>query len=466
MRIKRKQVVASLAALAMLTAACGDSGGEDDPGTSSEAPADDDMDSESDSGDEGDDNASGEIATDIGVDEETIRVGLLSDLDGPFAGLVQEISAAQQVFFDQVNENGGIGGRMVEVVEENTSYDVPTHLEKYDLLRDEVAIISLSTGSPHTAAISESLVQDDLIALPLSWFSGWAEDSTLGSNVFELYANYCLESMNGIEYHVQNNGVETIAIIGFPGEYGGDGSAGAAIAAEELGLEVVYDGSGQVTPPSADNPNPDQSAVISQIVDSNADMVWMTGNPATLGAVMGGAVSQGYEGIWSGNSPTYSYKLLGTELAPVLDAAYFPTTYVAPFGSDVPGMPDLVEAMTAAQPELPSSDSYILGWTYASLTAQILQQAADNGDMTRAGILAAAGEVEATFDGLAPDQSYAGDPNDFIVRSVYIYDIEADEYDTTPLGEGEGGTGSVLLEGEYAGDVASNYEFTGACFTG
>ena len=46
--------------------------------------------------------------------------------------------------------------------------------------------------------------------------------------------------------------------------------------------------------------------------------------------------------------------------------------------------------------------------------------------MTRAGIVAAAKEVEVDFDGLAPDQTWAGEPNDFLVRESYIYDVTLD----------------------------------------
>ena len=58
------------------------------------------------------------------------------------------------------------------------------------------------------------------------------------------------------------------------------------------------------------------------------------------------------------------------------------------------------------------------------ITKAILEQAAANGDMTRAGIVAAANEVEVDFHGLAPDQTWAGEPNDFVVRESYIYDVD------------------------------------------
>lgn len=404
-----------------------------------------------------------DITYDIGVDDTTIKVGMLADLSGAFAPLVTEIAEAQKVYWDNVNANGGIAGRQVELVIEDNGYDVAVQQEKYEAIKGEVAILSQSTGSPHTAAISGNLIEDDLIAIPLSWYSGWAFGD-LGKNVFETYTSYCVESMNGIEWLNKNRDVQTVAIISFPGEYGGDGAAGAAKAAEALGLEVVFDGTGQVTPPSADNPNPDQTAIISQIVSTNPDAVWATINPATLGAIMGGAISQGYQGLWSGNSPTYSFKLLGSDLAPLLDQYYIASTYIVTWGTDVPGMQEVVDTMTAAAPDLPVSDVYILGWTEAMVTQKILEQAAANGDMTRAGIVAAANQVEVDFNGLAPNQTWAGDPNDFLVRESYIYDVTLDAFNPVTLGEGGGSTGWELLEGPYVSDIAAAFDNAEPCY--
>jgi ABC-type branched-subunit amino acid transport system substrate-binding protein len=412
---------------------------------------------------EGSSVAAADIKTDIGVDDTTITVGMLADLSGAFAPLVTEIVEAQKVYWDNVNANGGIAGRDVELVIEDTGYDVAVTQEKYESLRDKVAIFSQSTGSPHTAAIAPGLVQDDLIAIPLSWYSGWAFGE-LGQNAFESYTNYCMESMNGVEWFNTNKDVQKVALISFPGEYGGDGAAGAKIAAEQLGLEVVYDGTGQVTPPSADNPNPDQTAIISQIVASGADLVWASINPTTLAGIMGGAVSQGFTGLWSGNSPTYSFKLLGTALAPLLDQYYIASTYIVTWGSDVPGMQEVVDAMTTARPDLPVSDVYVLGWTEGEITKAILEKAAANGDMTRAGIVAAANEVQVDFKGLAPAQTWSGDANDFVVRESYIYDVDLANFNPVTLGEGGGSTGWSLLEGPYTGETAKNYDFTEPCY--
>ena len=236
------------------------------------------------------------------------------------------------------------------------------------------------------------------------------------------------------------------------------------MAAEQLGLEIVYDGAGQVTPPSADNPNPDWSGVVSQIVDANPDLVWTTINPTSLASIMAGAVGDGYQGLWSGNVPSFSYLLLDTEVAPLLDQHYITSGYTVTWGEDVPEMAALAEAMTAGRPDLPPSDAYVFGWTEAMATQAILEQAAANGDMTREGIVAAAKEVTVDFNGLAPTQTWSGDPNDYIVRETYMYDVDLGAFDLTPMGEGEGDTGTVLLEGPYTGELAANFVYDGPCF--
>ena len=484
--------LAPLVALALVAAACG--GDDDDDGGgataedtgSSEATADtgdmseessdmseesSDMSEESsDMSEESSDTGGGEIdpasiAFDYGMDEDTIRIGMNADLSGIFASTVTPVVDAQEVFWETVNENGGIAGRQVELIVKDNAYDVPTHLENYEEFRSEgdegVIFISQSTGSPHTAATAEMLVEDNLLAIPLSWYSGWA-DPNIGKNVMELYTLYCIEAMNGVEYLTGANDATTIGIVSFPGEYGQDGATGAKIAAEALGLEVVYDGEGAVVPGA------DQTPVITELVAADPDIVWATTNGPTLAEIMGAAYQQGLRAHWSGNSPSWDPDLLGTDFGPIADELYTYSTYTALWDSfESPGMTDLKDAMREKRPDAQIEDTYIWGWTEGLATLAVLEQAAANGDMTRAGVVQAFNEVSVDFQGLAPDQQWFGDPNDFIVRESYLYDVDASLYkpEATVSDDAPGATGISLLEGPYVGDIAANYDFQGACFT-
>ena len=404
-----------------------------------------------------------EIATDVGVTDDTIRIGLNADLSGIFAPLVTQIVDGQEAYWEIVNDNGGIAGRQVELVILDNAYDVPTHLENYAEMADDgdegVIMFSQSTGSPHTAATAEDLVDDNLLAIPLSWYSGWA-DPAIGQNVMELYTNYCFEGMNGVEYLANANDASTIAIISFPGEYGQDGAQGAKIAAAALGLEVVYDGEGAVVPGS------DQTPVITELVNSAPDIVWATINPTTLAEILGGSYAQGLTAKWAGSSPSWNYQLLATDLAAAADDVYTHSTYTALWGAiDAPGMTEMIEGMRAKRPDAVLSDTYIISWTEGYATQAILEQAAANGDMTRAGVVAALQDVNVDFKGLAPDQTWSGEPNDFVIRESYLYDVDAAEFTADATVSDEGGTGFTLLEGPFVGEVAAGYEFTEDCFS-
>jgi ABC-type branched-subunit amino acid transport system substrate-binding protein len=400
-----------------------------------------------------------------GVTDDTIRVGAMADLSGRFAGLTTLIVDAQSVYWDMVNANGGIDGKQVEFVVLDNGYDVATHLERYEVMRDTggsgVVILSNSTGSPHTAAIAEMLVEDDLAAVPLSWYSGWPE-TEYGANVFENGTNYCYEGMNGVEYIAANmiDGEPKLAVISFPGEYGQDGAVGAKMAADILGIEVVYDGEAAIIPGA------DQTPVIAGLVESGANMVWLTSSPGLTAEIMGGAAALGFEAVWSGNSPSYNPALLASPLAPYIEANYLVSTYNLAWGSSAsPGMVEMEQEMLAARPDAAISDAYVVGWLEGMAAHQILEQAAKNKDMTRAGVVAAANQVTVDYGGLTPNQSWSGAPGDNVVRSSVLFRIDTSIY--TPnatIAEG-GSLGSVLLEASYTGTIAAAHKYDGACFS-
>lgn len=417
----------------------------------------------------------GDVLFDIGVTEDTITVGLLADMTGIFAPLVQDIVAAQEVYWNLVNEQGGIAGRQIEVLVLDTNYNPDQHRTQYEAMRDRVAIISQSTGSPQTAAIVDLIIEDDVVAIPLTWYSGWGIPDFDGGAVLEKQTNYCFEGMNVVEwmsemFEAENGRAPTWAVISFPGEYGQDSAFGAKYAIEQLGLELVFDGEGLVTP-APDDP---ETEVITGIVGSGADIVFATVNPTNFAVILGGAFQAGFQGLWTGAVPSYDFRLLDSPVGPLLDQVYFQPAYNVAWGTDVPGMGPLREAMLASRPDLRPSDAFVVGWLEAKLAEEVLRVAAANGDMTRAGIKAAALSIEGfSFDGLAPDQSYSpsDDPNAYSTREIAMFKPNLEKYQaagganqtigTAPDG---GTTGSDLIQDFFVGDVAANFDFSAPCF--
>jgi ABC-type branched-subunit amino acid transport system substrate-binding protein len=401
-----------------------------------------------------------DIATDVGVTDTEINVGLLSDLTGAFAATVVPLTDGEEAYIERLNDQGGIAGRTVVADIRDTGYQVDVHQQLYDQMAstgdDGVAFIAFSTGSPMTAAIRSDLAADGLGAIPLSWNSSWAAEES--ANIFEYGTPYCVEAMNGITWLTEQNDATTVAIISFPGDYGEDGAIGAKLAAEQLGLEVVYDGQGAVVPGS------DQTPVISAIVDAAPDIVWTTVNPTTLAEIMGGAAAAGYTGQWGGNGPSYAPQLMGTEVGPLLDQYYTLFTPYAGFNAlESEGMADVVAMMREYRPDAPFQGVYVLSWIQGELLRQGLEAAAANGDLTRQGIVDAFQSTEFDMRGVLPNINYSGDPNDQIIRSSFVYDISAANYSAEATVMDEVGDGLDLIDEAFLSDTAANWEYE-PCF--
>jgi hypothetical protein len=248
---RRWLVVTSLiAAFAFVAAACGD----DDAGTTTTtAPAGTTTTAAETTTTEP---MGEEIAFDVGVTLDTcpeavnagngcIYLGIISDLtDGPFAALGVPLTLAQEHFWAAVNADGGLDGFDVIISTENTfdaHYRGEDTAEGFELMVDRVLAFAQILGTPQTQAVIPRMVEEQVVAAPANWWSGWAFSEFGGDHILESGANYCLEAMNGMYFMSQALppvfGEDfTWALIRFPGDFGGDYGAGALIAAQQLGL--------------------------------------------------------------------------------------------------------------------------------------------------------------------------------------------------------------------------------------
>ncbi len=91
---------------------------------------------------------------DQGVSDDEIVVGSVSDLSGIFAAFGAPAMSAAQMHFDEVNAAGGIHGRKIRFVVEDSGYQMPKAMQAYNKLinRDKVFAMLLSLGTPMNIA--------------------------------------------------------------------------------------------------------------------------------------------------------------------------------------------------------------------------------------------------------------------------------------------------------------------------
>ncbi|MBW3666167.1 MAG: ABC transporter substrate-binding protein, partial [Actinobacteria bacterium] len=297
-----------------------------------------------------------------------------------------------------------------------------------------------------------------ILAIPLTWYSGWS-DPDISANLLHHGVPYCLESMNVIGYvSEQMPDITTIAIASNPGDYGLDSHFGAVLAAEALGLEVVFEAEGAIN--AADEAT--LTEVANGIADSGADMAYVTTSPGAFSSIFGQALAAGYQGVWSGAGPSYNPAFIAPD-SPIRDAIAaqtFWSSYYGLWGQDTPGVQEATQLlMDSGRVEQPIS-AYFEGIVEAQIMHAALEAAYDAGDMTQAGVLAAAKSLEnVSLDGLAPDETYVGSADEQVQRSsaaIWRPDPEA-------LASGES-AGEEILETNYTADITAGYEFNEACY--
>ncbi len=377
-----------------------------------------------------------ELLTDSGVTDDTITLGILTDLTGPFAALSTAIVQGNQLVYDKINEDGGICDRQIELIVEDHGYDVQRAVQLYAQVEPDVLGMTQLIGSPMTTALLDTITETEMVTAPASWAS------TLLENPYILMAGttYDLEMINGLQYLLDEGIIaegDTIGALYVEGEYGANGFAGVEYAAEALGLEVV-----EATLKSTDT---DATSVISQFAQAGVTAVALTTTPTQTASAVG-VGAQALPGVvFLGNNPTFSPGLLATEVAPALEANFLLTASALPFSADTPEVEQLRSEYAEAYPDEPGNGGVTYGYGVATIYGQVLQTACDNGDMTRAGLLAALQQTNEAVTGvIAPlDFSEEGAPAS---REIYI---------AAPDTEAEGGL-TVVAE-LFTTDLAQEY---------
>ncbi len=377
-----------------------------------------------------------ELTTDFGVTDDTITLGVLTDLTGPFAALSTAIVQGNQLVYDKINADGGICDRKIELIVKDHGYDVQRAVQLYAEVAPDVLGMTQLIGSPMTTALLDTITEDQMVTAPASWASSLLESPY----ILMAGTTYDLEMINALQYAVDEGIIaegDTIGALYVEGEYGANGFLGVEYAAEALGLEVV--------PATVKSTDTDMSSVISTFVQAEVKAITLTTTPTQTASAVGLA-AQSLPGVkFLGNNPSFTPGSLAGPAADALQANFLLAASALPFTADTPEMETVRTEFAAAHPDEPGNGGVTYGYGVATIYSQIMQAACDNGDMTRAGLLAA---LQATTNAetgvIAPlDFSGEGAPAS---REIYI---------ASPDAEAEGGL--TVVADLFTTDLAQEY---------
>ena len=344
--------------------------------------------------DGGDGTDSSGVKTGPGVTADKITLGALTDMTGVYATLGKSITQAQQLYFEQLNQAGGVCGRNVELLVRDHGYDVQKAVGAYSELQSKIAGLPQVIGSPIMAAIAENVAEDKVLTIPAAWPSQLLKVPY----VQIVGGTYELEMINGVDFLVREKGLkkgDKIGHVYFEGEYGESALAGAKFAAEKAGLAIVEQ---RIKP--TDN---DMTSQVSALKSEGVKAILISAGPRQSASLAGVAAAGGLNVPIVSNNPGYSPQLLGTPAAKALEANFYYISATQPPSADAPAMTKLVGDYTKKYPKDTFDGGATFGYVSAKVFGESLKKACESKDLTREGIYKAL-QTQSAFDseGLMP----------------------------------------------------------------
>jgi branched-chain amino acid transport system substrate-binding protein len=175
-----------------------------------------------------------------GITKTEIVLGMHTDLSGPAATYGVSSSNAVKMRFDEVNEKGGIHGRKIRLVIEDTQYQVPRAVQAGAKLinRDRIFAMVAPLGTP----MNNALFKDQLDAgvpnlFPLSAARSMYEP--FHRLKFYGAASYVDQIRAGVQYFVSKKGKKALCAMYQDTDFGKEVLDGVQLQADKLKIKIV-----------------------------------------------------------------------------------------------------------------------------------------------------------------------------------------------------------------------------------
>ena len=149
-----------------------------------------------------------------GVTKTEVIIGTHTDLSGVAAAFGVHSSNAARMRFDEVNAQGGVQGRKIRYIIEDSQYQVPRAVQAGNKLinRDKVFLILLGAGTP----MNNAVMPDQLKAgvpnfFPLSWAKQLYEP--FHPMKWAAGASYYAQMRGAVKHFVEKRGKKTVCAL-------------------------------------------------------------------------------------------------------------------------------------------------------------------------------------------------------------------------------------------------------------
>ena len=178
-----------------------------------------------------------------GVTDDTIVIGSHTDLSSGLAIWGVPLTNGQRMRYEEANAAGGIHGRKIRFIVEDTQYQMPMAVKATNKLLnvDNIFLMVGSMGTPMNIALMPRMFEANVPSLfPLT--AGVQMYEPLHPMKYSYFVSYRDQIRGGMAYMVDKHGFKSACMQAVANDYGHENELGFAQAAEELGLEIAYEG--------------------------------------------------------------------------------------------------------------------------------------------------------------------------------------------------------------------------------
>ncbi len=337
------------------------------------------------------------VKTGVGISGDTITLGIMGDLTGPFAGLNTDQNRGTQLYWDRANADGGVCGRFeVKLDIRDHAYNVQNAVSLYPQMAPNILAFQNYVGGSHVAANLDQIKRDDKLTI----VSAGTPSLAGVEQIMIPAANYDVDTQIVTQYMHEEGLLEdgaTLASIYLEGEYGETAFHGLEESAERYGLNLL-----EYKIKATDS---DLTAQVNDAVGKGADAFFISGVPTQTAAVASVLQSLGSDLPIGGSWPSYTASVFGTPAGAYLYDHFVAGSPSTLFDTEIGA--ELHEASMTEYPDASPTNQFTLGYGMGRLMHEVLEAACAAGDLTPAGVVAAKMKMDdVQTDDVLPSLSY------------------------------------------------------------
>src|SRR3954465_5198691 len=354
---------------------------------------------------------------DTGASDAEIKIGQTIPLSGP-ASAYGSIGKVQAAYFRMINEQGGVGGRKINLIQYDDAYNPPKTVEQVRRLveSDEVLTTFQIIGTPPNAAVQKYLNEKKVPQLLASTGATRFTDPKNFPWTIAYNPNYQAEAHIYARFILENYPNAKIGILFQNDDLGKDYVKGLKDGLGAKANMIVAETSYELSDPTVD----------SQMVTlkaSGADLFYNITTPKFGAQAIKKAAELGWKPvqILDINATPVSQTLVpaGLENAKDIISVNDSNDPLDPQWAEDAGMKRYQAFMAKYAPgEDANSGISTYGYSTAALLVQILKQCGDN--LTRANVMTQVTNIKGYVADLAlPGMSTSTEPNDWRINKQF-----------------------------------------------